>query len=117
MGCSQKEALPLEPGFVNKTIYEDQLGSGWGVGGSAIWRLQEPEQGLFRSNASCFDLQTTNVSDSQPEIVSIAVLLCPAPPCPALPCPCPSLLGLWVGTMPVLLVHPRSTCMLLASLM
>ena len=60
--CSTKQVLPFEPGFVSKTIYKDQVGSGWGVGGSAIRRLQDLNQGLSRSNASCFDLQTADVS-------------------------------------------------------
>ena len=99
--CSSKKALPLEPGFVSETIYKDQVGSGWGVGGSAIWTLQEPKQGLSGSNASCFDLQTA-VSDlvrcSEPSASDwcppCPALPCPALPCPALPCPalpCPAL--------------------------
>ncbi|KAL3133728.1 hypothetical protein ABBQ32_008218 [Trebouxia sp. C0010 RCD-2024] len=51
--CSTKAALPLEPGFVNKTIYKDQVGTGWGVGGTAVRRLQQ-DRGLFKSNATCF---------------------------------------------------------------
>ena len=81
--CSSKKALPLEPGFVNKVIYKDQVGSGWGVGGSAVWTLQTPNQGLFGSNASCFDLDD-DVSD---HVKTISQRLLPALPCPALPCP------------------------------
>ena len=113
--CSTKQALPLDPGFVNSTIYEDQLGSGWGVGGSAVKRLQRSEAGLNKSNAACFDLPKAEVCDlitmanrycqePRPTLplpcrAAIALLCCPCPalprparPRPALPClPCPAL--------------------------
>ena len=89
--CSTKKAPPLEPGFVSKTIYKDQMGSGWGVGASAVRSLQALHQGVSGSNASCLDLQTADVSTSQ---TMSAPSPCPALPCPALPCP--ALLCTWV---------------------
>ena len=68
--CSTQTALPLEPGFINKTIYGNKVGTGWGVGGSAIRRLQQSQNGLPTSdsqavsNASCFDLQKPKVKES-----------------------------------------------------
>ena len=47
VSCSTSQALPLEPGFVNSTIYQDQLGSGWGVGGSAVKWLQHASSFLL----------------------------------------------------------------------
>ena len=118
VSCSTSQALPLEPGFVNSTIYQDQLGSGWGVGGSAVKWLQQSGAGLNKSNAACFDLPKAEVcnpitmantyyQDPRPTLPLLLALPCPAlprpapprpprpaPPCPALPCPalpCPDL--------------------------
>ena len=94
--CTTRTALPLEPGFVDKTIYKDQLASGWGVGtgGSTVRRLQQSQNGLSGSNASCFDLQTEKVSNYVTMSLRHHQLPCPALPCPALPypiLPCPAL--------------------------
>lgn len=67
--CSTQTVLPLKPGFINKTIYKDQVETGWGVGtsGSAVRRLQQSKNGmptpsgLPASNASCFDLPKPTV--------------------------------------------------------
>jgi len=66
-----QQVLPFLPGFINTTIYSDNIETGWGVGNynQVPRQLQTAGAGLEGSNATCFTFEKSTVSEISPQTV------------------------------------------------